>query len=36
VEGGEYKERVKEGEYGVNILYTSMKMERNMLKLFQK
>jgi hypothetical protein len=27
-EGGEYKERVKEGECGRNIMYSCMKMEK--------
>jgi hypothetical protein len=32
---GGYKERVKKGEYGRNIFYSCMKMEKwDMLKLF--
>jgi hypothetical protein len=27
-EGGKYRERVKEGEYGGNIVYLCMKMEK--------
>jgi hypothetical protein len=36
--GGEgYKERVEEGEYGTNITYSCMKMEKwDLLKLFQE
>jgi hypothetical protein len=36
-EGGGYKERVKEGEYNGNIMYSCMKMEKqHLLKLFQQ
>jgi hypothetical protein len=36
-EGGGYKEWVKEGEYGINIMYSYMKMDKwDLLKLFQE
>jgi hypothetical protein len=35
VGGGGYKERVEEGEYGGNVMYSCIKMEkRDLLKLF--
>jgi hypothetical protein len=34
LEQGGHKERVKEGKYGGNIIYSCMKMEQDLLKLF--
>jgi hypothetical protein len=37
VGGGGYEERVLEGEYGENVMYSCMKVEKwNLLKVFQE